>query len=288
MARRSRPPQPPKSRPELARPLSETTDLLQEQLSKGSDLLRTDVGSREELGQVKRRFRNWEEYVQELLRRLFSTEELSDEFGASVRMMYSLGPSSLQEDIGDFRSDGGIRVRRLESIIERLPLFAAREGPRQEHEAASAGAPVRRAFIVHGREQGPRDAIRNFLRDLDVEPVVLEDQPNQGRTIIEKFEASVDVGFAVIVLTPDDIGAAKDEKDEARPRARQNVLLELGFFIGLLGRARVAPLKIGDVEVPSDVDGIVYIDYDPGGAWKLRLAKELKAAGIEVDMNRAI
>lgn len=287
MAKRSRPTQPPRSRPELVRPPSEAADLLREQLSKGSDLLRADVASREQLAEVKRRFRNWEEYVEELLRRLFTTEELSEEFGASVRMIYSLGPSSLQEDLGEFRSDGAIRVRRLESIIERLPLFGAREVPHHE-EPRGRGAPVRRAFIVHGRDHGPRDAIRNFLRDLEVEPVVLEDQPNQGRTIIEKSEANVDVGFAVIILTPDDIGAPKDEKDEARPRARQNVLLELGFFIGLLGRGRVAPIKVGDLEVPSDVDGIAYIDYDRGGAWKLRLAKELKAAGIEVDMNRAV
>lgn len=272
----------------MARPLSEATDLLQEQLSKGSDLLSADVASRQQLAEVKRRFRNWEEYVQELLRRLFTTEELPEEFGASVRMIYSLGPSSLQEDLEEFRSDGAIRVRRLESIIERLPLFAASERLDRSEEPPPRNAPLRRAFIVHGRDHGPRDAIRNFLRDLDIEPVILEDQANQGRTIIEKFEAHVDVGFAVIVLTPDDIGAAKDEKHEARPRARQNVLLELGFFIGLLGRGRVAPIKVGDLEVPSDVDGIVYIDYDSGGAWKLRLAKELKAAGIEVDMNRAV
>lgn len=274
----------PPPRPELVRPLGEAQQLLGEQLSKGAGLLQTEIVSREDLAGTKRAFRNWEDYNKELLRRLFSTEELADEFGASVRMIYSLGPSSLQEDLAEFRSDGATRLRRLESVIERLPLYTAAS----ELRVPKRDAHPRRAFVVHGRDHGPRDAVRNFLHDIDVEAVVLEDQPNKGRTIIEKFEAHVDVGFAIVILTPDDVGAATEETDEARPRARQNVILELGFFIGLLGRARVAPIKVGELEVPSDVDGIVYIDFDRGGAWKLRLAKELKAAGIDVDLNRAV
>lgn len=273
----------PSPRPELVRPLAEAQTVLSDQVAKGAELLATEVNSREDLGSVSRSFRNWEDYTKELLRRLFTTDELSDEFGASVRMIYSLGPSSLGEDIDEFRSDGRVRLRRLESIAERLPLYVS-----ESEMPAVSSVPPRRLFIVHGRDHGPRDAVRNFLRDLDVEVVVLEDQPNQGRTIIEKFEANVDVAFAVVILTPDDVGAPKDEMDNARPRARQNVTLELGFFIGLLGRARVAPIKVGDIEVPSDVDGIVYIDFDRGGAWKLALGKELKAAGIDVDLNRAV
>ena len=115
------------------------------------------------------------------------------------------------------------------------------------------------------------------------EAVILHEQASQGMTIIEKIEAHGDVGFAVVLLTPDDSGAKKGS--EAVSRARQNVILELGYFIGRLGRARVTALRRGDVEVPSDFGGVVYENFDSGGGWKQALAKELAAAGFEIDWN---
>ncbi len=123
-------------------------------------------------------------------------------------------------------------------------------------------------------------------RQLGFEPVILHEQPNKGRTIITKFrEEAADVGFAVVLMTPDDHGGKQSA--DTRPRARQNVVFELGFFIGALGAERVAALVKGDVERPSDFDGVVYISLDQGH-WKIDLAKELKAAGFDVDFNKAI
>lgn len=263
------------------------------QLDRGRKLAEAELGSDRDLAGARSEFHTWEEFVSELLRRLFTTDELSEEFTAPVRYVFG-GRGTLAEEVEAFRDDALARLRRLESIVTRLPLYepvgTSRSGepavPTRSHGADAAKG--RRVFVVHGREHGPRDAVRNFLRDLALEPVVLEDQPNKGRTIIEKFEANtIAVDFAVVVLTPDDVGGSSDDAQTA-PRARQNVVLELGFFIGLLGRSRVAPLVFGDMEIPSDVDGIVYIKFDPDGAWKLRLAKELKAAGVDVDMNLAL
>lgn len=115
---------------------------------------------------------------------------------------------------------------------------------------------------------------------------MLREQPSKGRTIIEKFEDYADVGFAVILLTADDRGATKDTNfDDQKSRARQNVVFEFGYFIGKLGRNRVCALHAPGVEVPSDYSGVVYIELDSGGAWQLQLAKEIRAAGIDVDMN---
>ena len=101
-----------------------------------------------------------------------------------------------------------------------------------------------------------------------------------GRTIIQKFrEEAKDVGFAVVLLSPD------DETAEGQSRARQNVILELGFFLGALGPERVAALKKGDVETPSDFDGVIYTAFDAGGSWKVALSKELQAAGYSIDWN---
>jgi predicted nucleotide-binding protein len=129
------------------------------------------------------------------------------------------------------------------------------------------------------------------LLALELEPVILHEQPNKSRTIIEKFEYYSDVGFAIVLLTPDDMGYSKTAgNDSAKPRARQNVVLELGFFLGRLTRSRVVALHPQDAafEFPSDYDGILFVALDPAGAWKLELVKELQAAGIDVDANKLV
>ena len=141
----------------------------------------------------------------------------------------------------------------------------------------------RKVFVVHGRDDGPREAVARFLEHLNFKPVILHEQANQGRTVIEKVEHHSDVGFAVVILTPDDEGALKGEAVQSR--ARQNVLLELGYFIGKLTRKRVCTLKVGEVEIPSDWRGVVDEPFDPAGAWKQTLARELQAADYEVDWN---
>jgi Predicted nucleotide-binding protein containing TIR-like domain len=161
-----------------------------------------------------------------------------------------------------------------------LPSFKTASGGRPSDRGAPA---TPRVFVVHGHDHGARDAVARLLTSLKLDPVILAEQPNKGRTIIEKFEAYADVVFAVVVLSPDDVGGAVG--GEQRPRARQNVVLELGFFIGKLGRARVAAVRIGDIEEPADVNGVVYIAFDSGGAWKTKLARELQAAQIQVDLN---
>lgn len=144
----------------------------------------------------------------------------------------------------------------------------------------------RKVFVVHGHDEGAREAAARFVAQLGFEPVILHEQPNKGRTIITKFrEETADIGFAVVLMTPDDQGGKQSA--EMRPRARQNVVFELGFFIGVLGPERVAALVKGDVERPSDFDGVVYISLDQVD-WKIALARELKAAGFDVDFNKVI
>lgn len=118
--------------------------------------------------------------------------------------------------------------------------------------------------------------------------MILHEQANEGRAIIEKFEShAADAAYAVVIATADDVGWAKDA-DTERPRPRQNVILELGFFFGRLGRARVALLYEEGVERPSDIDGVLYVPLDAAGAWKPALARELKAAGVGVDPSGLI
>jgi len=141
-------------------------------------------------------------------------------------------------------------------------------------------------FIVHGHDEAARESLARFLERLGVEPVILHEQASSGRTVIEKLEDFSDVSFAAILLTPDDVGAAVSEGSNLLNRARQNVVLELGYFIGKLGRKNVCALYRGDVELPSDMLGVVYVKLDEGGAWKLSLAKELIASGFSIDLNK--
>ncbi|MGG2041270.1 TIR domain-containing protein [Burkholderia gladioli] len=143
-----------------------------------------------------------------------------------------------------------------------------------------------KVFIVHGHDGEARETVARYLYKLGFEPVILHEQANQGRTVIEKIEANRDVGFAVVLLTPDDVGRSVKE-DEMKPRARQNVLLELGYFICHLGRGRVCTLRRGSVDIPSDFAGVVWENMDDGNGWKMALARELRAAGHEVDLNKA-
>ena len=142
-------------------------------------------------------------------------------------------------------------------------------------------------FVIHGRDEGTKETVARFLTKLGLEPVILQEQVNRGRTIIEKFEYHADARFAVALLTPDDAGSLQGDKNKLKPRARQNVIFELGFFIGRLGREGVCALTKGNVEIPSDYAGVVYIPLDDFAGWKQKLFQELKGAGFEIDANRA-
>lgn len=146
-----------------------------------------------------------------------------------------------------------------------------------------------KVFIVHGHDQEMRESVARALEKLGLDPIILHEQPNKGRTIMEKFTDYGDVGFAVVLLSPDDMGYAKNENPEnAKARARQNVILELGFFIGKLGRDRVVAIYRlhPSFEMPSDYSGVLYTPYDDSGQWRFKLVTELQAAGYAVDANK--
>ncbi|MDI9409256.1 MAG: nucleotide-binding protein [Candidatus Pacebacteria bacterium] len=143
-----------------------------------------------------------------------------------------------------------------------------------------------KVFIVHGRDKASKLSVVSFINKLGLEAVILHEQANKGKTIIEKIEEYTDVGFAIVIYTPCDLGKmANEPEDQVKPRARQNVVWEHGYFCAKLGRERVSALVQGDVETPSDIDGLVYIPFDDAEGWKLILAKDLTDAGYNIDLN---
>ena len=139
-----------------------------------------------------------------------------------------------------------------------------------------------RIFIVHGHDGELKQSVARIIEKQGIEAIILSEQANKGRTIIEKFEDYSDVGGAICLFTADDYGRAK--KDEAdNTRARQNVVLETGYFMGKLGRDHVVLLADKGIEMPSDLSGVVYTET---GKWEIDLLKELKAIGYTVDFNK--
>lgn len=145
----------------------------------------------------------------------------------------------------------------------------------------------KKIFVVHGHDDYSKEMVARFLEKNDFEAIILHEKASGGRTIIEKIEAHSDVGFAVILLTPDDVGKAKNE-DELQSRARQNVILELGYFMGKLGRNKVCAFKSDKLEIPTDFSGVIWNPLDSIGAWKYTLLKELKEAGYDLDGSKLL
>jgi predicted nucleotide-binding protein len=123
-----------------------------------------------------------------------------------------------------------------------------------------------------------KQTVARFLERLDFEPIILHEQASAGATIIEKVERHSEVSYALVLPSPDDVGAKKADSKKLQPRARQNVILELGYFIGKLGRGNVCALVRGPLEIPSDFDGVVYVSFE-GDDWKMKLVKEFKHLG---------
>jgi len=143
-----------------------------------------------------------------------------------------------------------------------------------------------KVFVVHGTNTLIKTEVARLIENLGLEPVILHEQPNGGKTIIEKFEThSAKVGFAVVLLTDDDVAQPKGS-DQLKSRARQNVVFEMGYFFGSLGRKRVCTLHTKGIEIPTDIQGIVYVSLDNAGAWKYTLVDELRLAGYSVSKDK--
>ncbi len=164
------------------------------------------------------------------------------------------------------------------------PSYDASSAQSTAQPAVNAAGPI---FVVHGHNHASLHlTVRVLERSTGREVIVLHEKANAGRTILEKFEDhAASAAFAVVLLTADDEGAVVGSASPQK-RARQNVIFELGFFLGQLGRERVAVLVDEGVEKPSDISGLVYIALDSAGAWKSALGRELEAASITVNYAR--
>lgn len=188
------------------------------------------------------------------------------------------------------RMDGNTCIAFIDSLLMDVHNnefdFTAKPEVAVAHKK-SKPAEQKRVFVVHGHDQLLLAKVARFVERLGLEPVILHEQASKGMTIIEKIEANSDVGFALVLYTPDDKGNKAEEADKGQlnDRARQNVVFEHGYLIAKLKRANVVPLMGGRIEIPSDISGVVYVDDKN---WQVEIAKEMLAAGYEIDFNRLL
>lgn len=210
------------------------------------------------------------------------------------------GPSRLGNDLGDqvrvkgavvnVFDNGTILVQGKIGTRDLVRDLLGLDDP-PDPRARAAVATNRDVFVVYGHDHDARTQLEAMLRRWDLEPLILDQLPSEGTTLIEKLEkyARDDVRFAVVLATPDDEGHVRGKSDEARYRARQNVVLELGMLLAKIGRSRVAILLKDQesMERPSDLQGLIYLAFkDDVDEVKVTLAKEMNKQGIAIDLGR--
>lgn len=187
------------------------------------------------------------------------------------------------KDHGEFEN----AKKRLCDIIDNVVNEIDLEEEVNNQLESSTSCDNNNVFVVHGHNDAIRELVARTITTLGLKPIILHEQSNNSNTIIEKLEANSNVGYAVILLTPCDEGREKGET-QFKNRARQNVIAEMGYFIGKLGRNRVSIFYKDDVEIPSDFLGITYTILDSSDGWKIKLARDLKAAGYQVKVDNLI
>ena len=273
--------------PKLTCPGADALRKLQERIDSGIELRARTFQTEEVLDRANSDRAIWYNRSLVLTRSLFDSSYFYEWFGrAGANVRINVRPASLAELTKEYREKLSAYLTVIQSILDCLDELEEAPSDGVQFNVTPAKQPTT-VFVVHGRDDGIRESVARLVERVGPTPVILKEQPNQGRTLIEKFEDYSDVGFAVVLLTGDDQGGLRGQPcDTQKPRARQNVILELGYFLGKLGRDRVCALYESGVEIPTDYLGVAFVELDANARWHLELAREMKAAGLPVDMNK--
>lgn len=286
----------------LVRSKDEMTAFCDEQIKKGRDIIempvRIEIGNdfygkseilinENEADGFFTAKRKWVLYVKEFLKQSFDhpDNEYLEEFSESgIPMVIVSGGDEVKEERDELKS----KVQYLEALKEMLQIIPTVAIKENTLSARLQTTNSKKVFIVHGHNHALRNEVELLVKQLDFEPIVLFKEPNLGDTVIEKlFRKMGDASFAIVLYTKCDEGKAVEEGC-LKPRARQNVVFEHGLMCGLLGRKHVVALVEDGVEIPSDLSGVVYIRIDEAKRWQFDVAREMKAAGLDVDLNKLL
>lgn len=266
----------------------EAEQKIKERIEKGEELINNSSLSYDNLENF---FDKWDDYNNELLQRIFTTDEYQRNYmwsgDITVAFNSFYGEPTYYEKLEKLKKAIENKNHYLEILLEKLELIPIIKTISNDTKSLINGD-NKKVFIVHGRDEVSKTNLEVLLKEMGLEPIVLHRQADEGQTVIEKFEKhGSDVSYAFILLTPDEIAylasedLLSDSERNKEKRARPNVIFEFGYFVGKLGRTRVCCLYTGDVEIPSDLKGLVYKKYrDSVEEVAYSIQKDLKAIGI--------
>ncbi len=258
-------------------------DALSERIERGREIMQADIYERQTLQQMRDDYYTWNEYNRDLLARMFTDRSIADEYSyvGYVALGSSSRSSSIGEEIDRFRRDVGGKIRRLESVRERLDLYEVSDEPAEAADADTSPVASSGVFIIHGQDREAALELKQLLKQkADIDAVLMDEKPHIGRTLIEKFEQEAEnCGFAIAVLTPDDVVTPDEGPDYHQ--MRPNVVFEMGWFYGRLGRDRTCILYKTPTEIPTDLEGIGYYTFEHNvrELWA-DIEEELQRAGV--------
>lgn len=236
-------------------------------------------------------FKAWNDDVTITLARLYGAD--SEEYASFGHIWFTPGISYSGQPQSEWDDAFGRGIEQASLFLDsrKRDWKTGTASPKLSRVVAANSRDV---FVVHGHDHGIKETVARFLSKLKLNPIILHEQADQGNTLIEKFEKHASVSFAIAILSADDLAVAKNKisggksiEESLQARARQNVIFEFGYFIGTLGRKNVVAIVEDGVETPSDYSGVLYVPFDASHSWHLKLVKELKAAGLEIDANDA-
>jgi predicted nucleotide-binding protein len=227
-------------------------------IENGCKIRDQNIKSRDDLEKAEKDKEKWNDENIRFLKVIFDNESVVDRYHGVSPCITLWGNKALDEDIKDFREPVSRYIENLKSILDEQERIYELE--QELKDTVMDTTSKTKIFVVHGHDP-IKDQLENLLLRWGFDPIILEDQANLGQTLIEKFEKhSSEVQCAIVLLTPDDKGCLKDSEN-LKPRARQNVIFELGYFFAKLGRNKVICLYKNDIERPTDFDGIAYIPF---------------------------
>lgn len=291
MAKRSQPLPVDNTPTQLILSKSEFTKNLDERIKLGEELYNRAVRTQDEYSKNKEDYYSWSDYNSEFLKQAFNKEnnEYKKSYDSENSSYFGVigGTISLTQEIQELKGDINNCLGNLKNLRQKTALLkSVKEDTEVTKTEKSSVLDKSQVFIVHGHDDAAKTKTARFIEKLGLKPIILHEQASGSKTVIEKIEAYSNVGFGIVLYTPCDIGAKDENNPNYKKRARQNVVFEHGFLIGKIGRENVCALVKGEIETPNDISGVVYVKMDEDDAWHLKIARELRNSGYDIDLNK--
>lgn len=263
---------------------------LDKRIELGEELCKRSAQTKADFAKNKEDFSSWSNYNSEFLKQAFNKEYNEYKKSYDDAGSFSIGivgrNTSHAQELQKFKSRIETKLNNLKKLRAKTDLLKTTFIDNTLPKVEIVPIDKSQVFIVHGHDEAAKSKTARFIEKLGLKPIILHEQASGSKTVIEKIEAYSNVGFGIVLYTPCDIGAKNEEEPNIKNRARQNVVFEHGFLIGKIGRENVCALVKDDLETPNDISGVVYVKMDDEEAWHLKIARELRNSGYEIDMNR--